>query len=104
MGMHCAVGGVDVDLGPERLRELLAESLGRLGPRERVLAVPPDITRLHSEAGMLTCAVWEHFGDRLKAVLPAIGTHAAMTAGADGPHVPGCSAGFLSGSQLADGC
>jgi nickel-dependent lactate racemase len=41
--------------------------------------VPPDITRLHSQAGPLTCAAWKHFGDRLKAVLPAIGTHAAMT-------------------------
>src|ERR1700675_974492 len=79
MGMYCAVGGVDVELGPQRLRELLAESLGRLGPRARALAVPPDITRLHSQAGALTCAAWEYLGDRLKAVLPAIGTHAAMT-------------------------
>ena len=51
MGMLCAVGGVDVDLSPQRLSELLAESLGKLGRRERVLAVPPDITRLHSQAG-----------------------------------------------------
>src|SRR5580692_2264863 len=79
MGMYCAVGGVAVDLGPQRLRELLAESLGKLGQRERVLAVPPDITRLHSQAGVLTCAAVELLGDRLKAVLPAIGTHAAMT-------------------------
>jgi nickel-dependent lactate racemase len=77
--MYCAVGGIDVELGPGQLKELLAESLGKLGPRERVLAVPPDITRLHSQAGVLTCAAREIFGDRLKAVLPAIGTHAAMT-------------------------
>ncbi|MGA9587054.1 MAG: D-mannonate epimerase, partial [Terracidiphilus sp.] len=44
-----------------------------------MLAVPPDITRLHSQAGGLTCAAWKYLGDRLKAVLPAIGTHAAMT-------------------------
>jgi nickel-dependent lactate racemase len=80
MGMYCAVGGVDVELGTQRLAELLAESLDKLGRRERVLAVPPDITRLHSQAGGLTCAAWKYFGDRLKAVLPAIGTHAAMTA------------------------
>jgi len=79
MGMFCAVGGVDVELGPGQLRELLTESLGKLGRRERVLAVPPDITRLHSQAGVLTCAARELLGDRLKAVLPAIGTHAAMT-------------------------
>ncbi len=79
--MLCAVGGIDVELGPDRLKALLAESLGRLGRRERVLAVPPDITRLHSQAGMLTCAALELLGDRLKAILPAIGTHAAMTSG-----------------------
>ena len=80
MGMYCAVGGIDIDLGQQRLAELLAESLDKLGRRERVLAVPPDITRLHSQAGGLTCAAWKYFGDRLKAVLPAIGTHAPMTA------------------------
>ena len=79
MGMYCAVGGIDVELGPGQLKDLLAESLGKLGRRERVLAVPPDITRLHSQAGVLTCAVRDLLGDRLKAVLPAIGTHAAMT-------------------------
>jgi nickel-dependent lactate racemase len=61
------------------MAELLAESLEKLGQRTRVLAVPPDITRLHSQAGVLTCAAWKHLGDRLKAVLPAIGTHSAMT-------------------------
>ena len=79
MGMFCAVGGIDVELGLQELRELLAESLEKLGHRDRVLAVPPDITRLHSHAGALTCAARELLGDRLKAVLPAIGTHAAMT-------------------------
>jgi nickel-dependent lactate racemase len=79
MGMFCAVGGIDVELGPGQLSELLAESLGKLGRRERVIAVPPDMTRLHSQAGVLTCLARELLGDRLKAVLPAIGTHAAMT-------------------------
>jgi nickel-dependent lactate racemase len=79
MGMFCAVGGIDVEIGSPQLKEMLAESLGKLGRRERVLAVPPDITRLHSQAGVLTCAARELLGDRLKAILPAIGTHAAMT-------------------------
>ena len=77
--MFCAVGGIDVELGSPQLKELLAESLVKLGRRERVLAVPPDITRLHSQAGVLTCAARDLLGDRLKAILPAIGTHAAMT-------------------------
>ena len=77
--MFCAVGGIDVELGSPQLKELLAESLVKLGRRERVLAVPPDITRLHSQAGVLTCAARDLLGDRLKAILPTIGTHAAMT-------------------------
>ena len=51
MSLYCAVGGVDVDLSPAQLREFLSQSLEKLGRRERVLAVPPDITRLHSQAG-----------------------------------------------------
>jgi len=79
MGMLCAVGGTDVELSAQELSALLAEGLGKLGERRNVLAVPPDITRLHSQAGVLTCAAREHLGDRLKAILPAIGTHASMT-------------------------
>jgi hypothetical protein len=40
MGMFCAVGGIDVELGPGQLKELLVEGLGKIGRRERVLAVP----------------------------------------------------------------
>ena len=79
MALYCDIGGEDLELSPQRMAGLLAESLAPLGRRERVLAVPPDITRFHSHAGALTCAAREYFGDRLKAVLPAIGTHAAMT-------------------------
>jgi nickel-dependent lactate racemase len=52
--------------------------LAKLGQRNRVLAVPPDQSRLHSRAGELTRYAWEHYGDRLNAVLPALGTHTAM--------------------------
>ena len=54
-------------------------ALDRLGPRRRVLAVPPDFTRFHSQAGPLTCLVHEYYGDRLTDVLPALGTHSPMT-------------------------
>ena len=45
-----------------------------------MLAVPPDQSREHSQAGLLTRFVFEHYGERLKAVLPAIGTHTPMRA------------------------
>jgi nickel-dependent lactate racemase len=77
MSLYCAIGGVDSDLFP-RLKELLVESLAKLGNRNRVLVVPPDQSRLHSRAGDLTRYAWEYYGDRLQAVLPALGTHTAM--------------------------
>ena len=77
MSLYCAMGGVEADLFPQ-LKDLLAESLAKLGQRNRVLAVPPDQSRLHSRAGELTRYAWEYYGDRLKAVLPALGTHTAM--------------------------
>lgn len=77
MSLYCAHGGVDADLTPH-LKELLAEALGKLGPRHKILAVPPDQSREHSRAGELTRYAWEHYGDNLKAVLPAIGTHTPM--------------------------
>ena len=80
MSLYCAVGGVDIDLSAGQLKEHLSQALEKLGLRERVLAVPPDITRLHSQAGVLTCAAREILGERLWAVLPAIGTHAPVTA------------------------
>jgi len=78
MSLYCAVGSPDADISLEQASDLLAESLGKLGSRSRVLAVPPDITRLHSQAGALTCAAHRIFGEKLKAVLPAIGTHSPM--------------------------
>jgi nickel-dependent lactate racemase len=78
MSLYCAVGSVDTDLTPQQLNELLVEGLEKLGPRNKVLAVPPDQTRAHSRAGDLTRFAWKHYGDRLKAVLPALGTHVPM--------------------------
>jgi nickel-dependent lactate racemase len=57
---------------------MFEESLAKLGGRNRVLAVPPDQSREHSRAGELTRFAWEYYGDRLKAVLPALGTHSPM--------------------------
>jgi nickel-dependent lactate racemase len=78
MSLYCAIGSVDTDLTPQQLNDLLVEGLAKLGARNKVLAVPPDQTRAHSRAGELTRYAWQYYGDRLKAVLPALGTHTAM--------------------------
>ena len=46
---------------------------------KRVLLIPPDLTRLHSFAGMLTAMAWRLLKGRAQVdILPALGTHAEM--------------------------
>jgi nickel-dependent lactate racemase len=80
MSLYCKAGSAETDLSGEELKDLLVESLRTIGARKRVLAVPPDMTRVHSRAGELTRYAWGYYGDRLAAVLPALGTHAPMPA------------------------
>jgi nickel-dependent lactate racemase len=77
--LYFARGSPTDRLTVDELRAGLAQALDRLGPRKRVLAVPPDFTRLHSQAGLLTRLAHDYFGPRLMDVLPALGTHSAMT-------------------------
>src|ERR1035441_10111604 len=61
MSLFCAVGSPQTELTAAALKELLSAALGRLGDRNRVLAVPPDQTRIHSRAGELTRYAWSHY-------------------------------------------
>ncbi len=77
--IYFARGSVDDGLDEAALRDGLTSAMEKLGPRQKVIAVPPDFTRLHSFAGDLTRHAWEFYGDRLVDVLPALGTHSQMT-------------------------
>jgi len=68
-------GSVGDTLSADDLRAGLFQALERLGPRHRVLVVPPDFTRVHSQAGVLTKFAHEFYGPALTDVLPALGTH-----------------------------
>lgn len=72
-------GSVTEELGLEDLREGLYQTFEKLGNRKKVLALPPDFTRLHSHAGVLTDLTYKYYRDKLTDVLPAIGTHFPMT-------------------------
>ncbi len=74
-----ARGSKDDCLDDNALREGLTAALDAIGPRNKVIAVPPDFTRVHSFGGDLTRYAWQYYGDRLTDVLPALGTHTAMT-------------------------
>jgi len=75
-------GGRDLSLSEEDLKGGLKEALDKWAlnrGQERVLILPPDITRLHSRAGVLTQGAVELLGDRVKDIMPALGTHVPMT-------------------------
>ena len=72
-------GSSQTDLSGDDLKNGLYEAFHRLGERRKILAVPPDYTRLPSRAGELTELTWEYYGERLTDILPALGTHTPMT-------------------------
>ena len=79
MTVYLAQGSATTELTDQQLHDALGGVYERLEPRRRVLALPPDFTRLHSYAGPLTCMTHDFYGDRLTDVLPALGTHVPMT-------------------------
>ncbi len=74
-----ARGSETEELTGEDLQAGLNEALDKLGTRKKVMAIPPDFTRFHSRTGELTEMAWEYYGDAMTDVLPALGTHSAMT-------------------------
>lgn len=79
MSTFLAIGSPSTDLTPAEIKQHLVAALEHLGPRKKVLAIPPDFSRFHSQAGALTQMAWHHYGDALTDVLPALGTHRPMT-------------------------
>ncbi|MDR2496023.1 MAG: lactate racemase domain-containing protein [Tannerellaceae bacterium] len=63
----------------EELRRCMFGIFDKLGPRGKVLIIPPDFTRFHSRAGELTQYAYEYYGSRVEAIMPALGTHVPMT-------------------------
>ena len=77
--LYYARGSRQDIITPEEAREALSGVFRTLGPRKRVLAIPPDFTRFNSSAGPLTEMVFDWYGDALTDVMPALGTHSPMT-------------------------
>jgi nickel-dependent lactate racemase len=56
----------------------LYSALVKIGPRKKVLVIPPDFTRFHSRAGEITTLLYKYYKESLKDILPALGTHTPM--------------------------
>lgn len=57
----------------------LYSALVKLGPKKKVLVVPPDFTRFHSRAGDITTLLYRYYKENLTDILPALGTHKPMS-------------------------
>jgi nickel-dependent lactate racemase len=78
---YFAEGSEDTVIDKAQAAELVDAMLEQLGPLRRVLIVPPDYTRARSYAGELTVVLYERLEGRAHVeIMPALGTHAPMTA------------------------
>lgn len=76
--LYFAQGTETTNLSPEDIRKAIFEVFDGLGNREKVLILPPDFTRHHSQAGYITCLAWEYYNRKIADILPALGTHPPM--------------------------
>ena len=79
--IYYSESGPEREFGMDQARAALETILENFRNRQKVLILPPDITRAHSGAGMLTELLWEKLGERVRNILPALGTHVAMDPG-----------------------
>ena len=77
--LYYARGSKTDAISPDEVRAALKQVFDSMGPKKRVLAIPPDFTRFNSYAGPITEMVYDYFGDTLTDVMPALGTHTPMT-------------------------
>lgn len=74
-----ATGSENHRLSADDIRNGLIQVLHTYSDRQKVLVIPPDITRFHSRAGEITCMALDYLQDRIADILPALGTHRPMT-------------------------
>ena len=77
--LYFARGSKTDVITPQEVRQILKDVFDGMGPRRRVLALPPDYTRLNSYAGPITEMCYDYFGSALTDIMPALGTHVPMT-------------------------
>ena len=77
--IYFAHGSQNNFLSDHELQEAIFSSLAELGIKKKVLIIPPDFTRFHSHAGLLTKHIYQYYKEALTDILPALGTHLPMT-------------------------
>ena len=82
MATYFARGGVNDNITTPDKREALAQALNVINrPLRRVLLLPPDHTRLNSDAGELTRLLYEMLTPKVEVdIMPTLGMHTPMSA------------------------
>lgn len=77
--IYFAKGSEHLEISLQEIRQALFSVFDQLGKRSRLLIIPPDFTRRHSMAGEITSLIYEYYQHSISDILPALGTHTAMT-------------------------
>ena len=80
--MFLKKGDKDLILNDEDKTELIEGMLNQISEKDvkKVLIIPPDFTRLYSDAGKLTQIIYQKLKDKAEIhIMPALGTHVPMT-------------------------
>lgn len=72
--------GKDIALSLEDKKAILQKTIQATGSKlDKILLLPPDFTRFNSNAGELTALLYKMLPDSEIDIIPALGTHFAMT-------------------------
>ena len=77
--LYYARGSESDSLSADDIRNGVYAALDKMNVKKKVLAIPPDFTRFHSHAGIITSFIYDYYKQALTDVLPAIGIHVPMT-------------------------
>jgi len=72
-------GSKNLTLKLSDLKQGLWSAFDQIGHKKKILIIPPDFTRYHSQAGMITQLAYQYYGKSISAILPALGTHHPMS-------------------------
>lgn len=77
--MYAEFKSENENISQKMLEGIVKDILGNIKSSDRVIAIVPDITRMQSHAGDILKIAYENLGERISAVMPALGTHLPMT-------------------------
>ena len=80
MAVYMQKGCADCSISDAELKDLVMGTIAATGREiKKLLLLPPDHTRLNSQAGKITNIIWNELHDKCQIdIMPALGTHAPM--------------------------